>query len=358
MRRLLVLTALSLLLAGCGQAGQEQGPAPASSATPSPTATGPSIAGLTRTLTRIARSQTPSATVGCPGSGDLRSGQSLGCTVSWPSSGSGTQSAALYVSVLDDAGRFVFGTATGYGPQDYPSQERSCRVLSQPPANREDPGEVGLDYAGLLAFWNLAGRPASMDDDGDAIPCETVYPARTVARTLASPLRIEPYPVGAVTLEEVRAYAEAVLNGNGRYQVQGTLICQRPQGADLDTPATPGSTLQCHRDPDLAVQEGGIGLTVLDGTGRFVMTSFPCCGGGPWPEHYPAGSTCAELNAPPTTSDFWDFGLDYGQAFHWWALHGMPRSLDTDGDDRPCEEVYPAAAVDAVLDNTLQPPAA
>jgi hypothetical protein len=38
----------------------------------------------------------------------------------------------------------------------------------------------GLDYAAAYAYWEHEGRPARMDDDGNGVPCESVYPAEDV----------------------------------------------------------------------------------------------------------------------------------------------------------------------------------
>jgi len=39
----------------------------------------------------------------------------------------------------------------------------------------------GLDYEAAVTYWETEGRPARMDDDGNGRPCETVYPADEVA---------------------------------------------------------------------------------------------------------------------------------------------------------------------------------
>ncbi|HEX7135889.1 MAG TPA: hypothetical protein VF228_25145, partial [Iamia sp.] len=39
----------------------------------------------------------------------------------------------------------------------------------------------GLDYEAAVTYWETEGRPARMDDDGNGRPCETVYPAEEVA---------------------------------------------------------------------------------------------------------------------------------------------------------------------------------
>lgn len=350
MRRTIAIAVFSLLLVACAGSQPATSPSPTGPAAATPTQPSAPV-DLAGTLAHILRATQPGAQVECPDAGPLHEGQAVLCS----SSGPGRGQTALYVSVLADDGRFVFEEQTPYDPMDYPSQERSCRVLSQPPGNTASPAEIGLDYTGLLYFWMAAGRPASMDDDGNGVPCETVYPAGIVQRTLASPLRVEPYPVGEVSLDQVRAYAEAVINADPGYWTQGTLVCQTPQDTSLAQPATRGSTLLCHRETDRVRQEGAVGLTILDGTGRFAITLFECCRAGPWPDDYPADTTCTVLHAPP--DDSMEFGFNYSQVLYWWALHGMPASFDDDGDGRPCEDVYPEAAVDAVLDNTLQPPA-
>lgn len=320
---------LALLLTGCA------GGAPQATPTPTPI---PSEAALIATLTRVIRSTQPTAVVECP-----TAGEAVRCSMTSTTPDGRAETSAVYVSVLDDEGHFVYESETEFTPEDYPSSERSCKVLSQPPAGQA--GRTGLDYTELLYFWIAAGRPSSMDDDGNGVPCETVYSAQIVSRTMSSPLRFEPYPLGAVSLEDVRAYAEAVLNGDGRPQTQGTLICE---SSDLDRPAVRGSTLLCRRDTDVVHQEGGIGLTVLDGAGQFAITYFECCAGGPWPQDFPGDATCAVLRAPAVG---FEVGFDYGQTLYWWASHGMPAAIDADGDGLPCEDAYPVHDV-----NTLQPP--
>ncbi|HEV7721138.1 MAG TPA: hypothetical protein VGO60_07625 [Iamia sp.] len=39
----------------------------------------------------------------------------------------------------------------------------------------------GIDYEAAVTYWETEGRPARMDDDGNGRPCETVYPAEEVA---------------------------------------------------------------------------------------------------------------------------------------------------------------------------------
>ncbi len=359
-RQLLVCAVLAVmaLIASCGGSPNEAPSPPTATTTEQPSEPTPDR--LAATLTRIFVGQ---GAVTCPGSAPLRGGDAPVCT--WL--GVGAEPLPVYVSVLDDAGRFVFrGERYGATPADYPAGIISCRTLSEPPTedgySDRSPGGAGLDYAMLLHYWMAAGSPAVMDDDRDGVPCETVYPAKIVERVISSPLRVDSQAQDPTALDEVRAYAEAALTG--AYGT-GELRCETRPGVSLDDLVVAGSVASCGFFADGSPPNYGVSeptrvvLTVLDAAGRFLMASGgECCGGAPSPLDYPDTGTCASfLTTPP------DWGpqpaarhaLDFGQVLFWWHWHDHPAVYDSDGDGLPCEDVYPPGVVGPTLDGWLQP---
>lgn len=53
----------------------------------------------------------------------------------------------------------------------------SCRHLAR----------RGYTYDDAIAYWKMHGRPTLMDEDGDAVPCEAVYPEATIEYFLHNP---------------------------------------------------------------------------------------------------------------------------------------------------------------------------
>ncbi len=295
--------------------------------------------------------------VECPHDTVVAGGTAIRCVMEEPGP-SYLRRSPIFVSVLDDSGRFAFKVGLepplGNSPDDYPSGTRSCQSLREPSAF--NPAATGLDYAELLYFWMAAGRPTVMDDDGNGIPCETVYPAKAIERTLASPLRIEPYDIGGVARDEVRAFAEALVNGT--HDRAGDLVCPHvPPGTALSDPAETGWAAQCRvaTDQPDATFTGWFGLAVLDGTGKFVLARFGQSPAATIIDHPEDDNTCEALRSPDVPGGL--NGFSYPQTVWWWMWHGSPRDLDPEGNGWPCDDVYPAEEVAATLAMVQQPPA-
>lgn len=290
-------------------------------------------------------------TYSCQGGGWMRTGDAVTCL--WdpvcadPAGCGGAQwpeTQRLLVTVLDDAGRFVFtfldeGTPAYHAsPDDYPPGTDSCATLAAPPADRDT--RFGLDYPALLHHWASLGQPTSMDPDGDGRPCEDTYPAAVISQVLASPLRAGPGPAPAsLTTEDVRAHAQALLSGF--FSPMRLARCSSAR------PAAAGSTMACDvASANVDDFSDRMYLIVLDDTGGYVVIRDPVLHGFPSLEDYPPSSACRELSQPPpagsgsfATADP-PIGLAYGIVYYRWLALGRPSSWDEDGDGRPCEDVY------------------
>lgn len=351
----IALLGLSAVIASCGGTPTESSP-PSSSAVEQPS--DPTPAALAATLTQLLEG--PGAAT-CPGTALLQHGDAPVCW--W--FGVGVQPEPVYVSVLDDSGRFVFrrhGRFDAVSPADYPAGITSCRTLSEPPEEHPYPGGAGLDFAMVLHSWMAADSPPVMDDDRDGIPCETVYSAQIVERVMSSPLQVVPRAQSPTAMEEVRAFAEAA--AMGAYGT-GELRCEHKPGGSLADPVAAGSVASCGfavdgSPPDYPLSEPiPIVLTVLDGTGRFLVASGgECCGGAPGPLDYPDTGTCASFLATPPhwmPEPLGRHALDFGQVLFWWHWHDRPAVYDEDGDGLPCEGVYPSGVIEPTLAGWLQP---
>lgn len=378
-------TAAALVLGGCGlPEPPEDGSgttAPSPTTTPSARATPPpqpvpavpTVEALTAHLDGVINSTYEAGRLTCSGSGPIAQGSAVTCDWSadvaedldgYRSGGSGP----VFVAVLDDSGRYTFSSrlAGAYDaavPADYPAGTISCRTLQAAPqaaAGGQGSPSWGLDYATVMHYWMSLGSPGSMDDDGNGLPCETVYAADVVQRVSSSPLTITPGS-GAVTREQVRAHAEAVTSGvydsswleasDSGYE---RYVTDNDCGGGQAVAA--GDTMICAnwRTEWGMRQSGGVFISVLDDTGRYTFGYGPCCGGGPTPVDYPPDATCAQVSVPPPDS-VWNRGLEYRLLMHTWMYRDQDPSMDGDGDGRPCEEVYASAQVDKVVGSTLQP---
>lgn len=374
-------------VAGCGgaggvdQAGTPTATVPAAvspSSTAAPSRPSPTVEMVQEHLQGLITGARYAGTLSCDGSGPITAGTALTCR--WESADVDRPGAPVFVAVLDDTGRYTFSSRIGGPvlpgvavPSDFPVGTSSCAVLKATPSKPVRDGvDFGMDYPTVLHYWMSLGSPASMDDDGDGLPCETVYPADVVTRVAGSPL----VPGGAadggpVTRDQVRAHAEAVLAG---LHVPGPLLdddtsvhwgqatVTQPITCGGDETVATGSTLYCLDDQsDLGPQQsGGVLISVLDDTGRYTYAHGLCCGAGPSMSDYPAGSSCRQLSQPPAAIPWpptgeWAHGLDYRTLVFAWMLQGRPESWDADGDGRPCESAYPAEAVDDVFTSTLRP---
>jgi len=350
---LIATVACALAVAGCSTTST-QPPTASPSVQDSADPAAATVAGLAATLSLL-HGGNGEAT--CPGEGSIQRGDALRCH--W--FGVGEEPLPVYVSVLDDNGRFVFRDAPRTAvPEDYPPGTTSCSTLAQPPSEsvQASDSDPGLDFPLLLHFWMAAGSPAAMDDDGNGVPCETVYPAEVVQRVMASPLQAVQVPVAPAAFDDVVAYAEAWLTGTTG---TGELRCESKPAEQDEEIVAMGSAADCGfftdgMPPDYGTTEPlPVVLTVLDDTGRFLPASGgECCGGALGPLAYPATATCdAFLAAPPDGHG--SQALEYGQVVFWWNWHDRPAGQDPDEDGRPCEAVYPAGTVDATLNGWLQP---
>jgi hypothetical protein len=379
------------MLAGCGtrsapDAGSPSHLAPAAIGTPGATATteprpsptppaAPTVATLQAHLDSILDGYYGiDGSLACAESGPIGRGTALTCQRSY-ADGPGwvPPDVTVLVAVLDDTGRYTF-TIPAHGPcaapGDYPAGTISCRTLIDPPASSDRQERLGLSYPALLHYWMSMGAPSSMDDDANGWPCETVYPADIVERAAASPLvpRTGPAPQ-PVTLEDVRAHAEAVITGVSGGEVWlGEHLTMTDgekvyvQGADCssDERARAGSTMYCVKDVEIGapVQAVGVYISVLDDTGRYTLAGQGCCM-NPDVRHYPDTSTCAELSQRPPGRDFSSVdishGIPYGQLVYRWMTLGRPIDWDSDGDGRPCEDHWPVDEIDRVMNSTLRP---
>lgn len=387
---LIAFCAVVIGVAGCGTGGADQagsptpaptltsGASPSPSAAPSqPTAT---VEGIQEHLQGSITSAQHAGTLSCEGSGTVTGGTALTCR--WEFASADRSGGPVFVAVLDDTGRYTFSSRIE-GPllpgvavaSDFPAGTVSCAALADsPPTPARDGVALGMDYATVLHYWMSLGSPASMDDDRDGLPCETVYPADVVARVAGSPLVPGGTAEGgAVTRDQVRAHAEAVLAG---LHVPGPLLdddsvaslrwgetlVSQPTTCGGDAAAMAGATLLCvDAESDFGPQQsGGVLISVLDDAGCYTYTHGLCCGAGPTIADYPAGSGCEQLSQPPVdtpqpATGGWLDGLDYRTLVFAWMLQGSPADWDVDGDGRPCEQAYSAEAVDDVFASTLRP---
>lgn len=396
--RLLVLAGCVLVagVAGCGGTGgadragsstatppAQHSPAVSPSPGPSPSAVDPTVEALEGHLEGLIASTAvfdvvedgwvarPAGTLSCAGSGPISGGTALRCD--WRPEDPGASSRPVFVAVLDDTGRYTFSARLGgfmaqiAVPADFPASTISCATLRQTPPRVERDGVVfGLDYATVLHYWMSLGSPDSMDDDRDGLPCETVYPPDVVARVASSPLVAGVTTAhGPVTREQVRAHAEAVLAGltmpgplfEDEAPDWGQASVTQPTTCSGQAAATTGATQYCAdwQSEYGPHQSGGVLISVLDDTGRYTYAHGPCCGMGPSLGAYPPDSTCQQLTQPPTDPSDWLHGLDYPTVVFSWMLQGRPTGWDDNGDGRPCDQAYPAEAVDGVFTSTLRP---
>lgn len=384
------LCLLVIMAAACGtrpSTDAESSPTPPPVATASPTSSPvpcpepspsgppvPTVQTLEAHLDSVLDSCGTDGTLACAGSGAIGRGTALTCQRSYADGlGWVPPEATVLVSVLDDTGRYTF-TIPAHGPcaapADYPAGTISCRTLIDPPDPSDQQTQRGLSYPALLHYWMSLGSPASMDDDANGLPCETVYPAHIVARTAASPLvpRTGPAPQ-PVTLEDVRAHAEAITTGLSGGEVwlgehltmtDGEKVHVKGTNCSSGAPARIGSTMYCVKDVEIGhpVQAIGVYISILDDTGRYTLAGQGCCM-NPDVRDYPDTSTCAELSQRPHGQDFSSIGIShgipYGQLVYRWMTLGRPSDWDTDGDGRPCEDYWPADEIDPVMTSTLRP---
>lgn len=364
----------SLGLSGCSRFGGDPEPSassgvtttdsPSATASPAPTkstqpsaAVGPTIAELEQHLDGIIRSVQGSGKLTCEGDGGIGTGTAVTCD--WDSSVSSWPSGPVHVAVLDDSGRYAFqmsdvGPNAGAAPSDYPAGTIDCRTLMAPPVGSDK--SFGLAYPSLVNYWMAAGSPESMDDDRNGIPCETVYPADVVARTVASPLVPGNDASPENTLEDVRQHAEAAIGGiygpGSLPLISDDVDMMRGK---MNLPAETGWRFPMDWVYDEPAQGFGVQFTVLSDSGRYAISFAPCCGAGPTVSDYPVGAKCKQLLRPPKGADQWDSGLDYGSTVFFWMLHGRPSAMDGDGNGKPCEDVYPASEVSKYFGSTLEP---
>lgn len=396
--RLVVLAGCVLVagVAGCGgtggadQAGSptatpplQDSPDVSPSPSPSPSAAVPTVEALEGHLDGLIASTAvfdvvedrwvarPAGMLSCEGSNPISGGTAVRCD--WRSEDPGASSGPVFVAVLDDTGRYTFSARLGgfmaqiAMPSDFPTGTLSCATLKESPPRVERDGVfLGLDYATVLHYWMSLGSPGAMDDDRDGLPCETVYPPDVVARVTRSPLVPGAPAAGVpVTREQVRAHAEAVLTGltmpgplvEDEAPDWGQALVIQPTTCGGQAAATTGATLYCAdwQSEYGPHQSGGVLISVLDDTGRYTYAHAPCCGMGPWLGDYPPDSTCQQLTQPPTDPSDWPHGLDYPTVVFSWMLKGRPAGWDDNGDGRPCDQAYPAEAVDGVFTSTLRP---
>jgi hypothetical protein len=342
----------------------------ASNEDPASRAVEPTVAALQDQLDETLRWLFGDGLLSCAGTGPIGAGSAVSCwwqALRQPAENLRSRSGPVLVAVLDDDGRYVFSSRIANAfdaaaPADYPAGTTSCATLKAPPGTGSggDPAPAyGLDYASLLHYWMAMGSPASMDDDGDGLPCETVYPAETVARVSSSPLSLSPQ--GApITREQLRAHAEAVLRGatdavmlqqpDARWSVRGG-----PCGGDSIVHA--GDTLACtdHETEWGMRQSGGVTVVVLSDDGQYGLAHGSCCGSGPAVTDYPADATCEQLAAPPPGIDQWTDGLAYPQVVALWMQRGMGPTMDTNGNGIPCEQAYGATTAARFWDSPLVP---
>ena len=231
-------------------------------------------------------------------------------------------------------------------PSDVPPGTISCATLKENLAVARDGRWYGMDYATVLHYWMSQGSPASMDDDRNGLPCETVYPAEVVARVAGSPLVVGGRTGGGPsTREQVRAHAEAVISGvhsPGPLFEDGTPDSWAAWPTQTtrcggDAAASAGSTLYCAAWKfdylEGVRQHGGYLISVLDDTGRYAVVEGHCCGSGPSFSLYPTTSTCRQLTRLPAgdyASTGWPDGLGYRTVVFAWMLQGSTARWDAD----------------------------
>lgn len=324
-----------------------------------PVVVSPTVAELRKHLAGILRStpygsnENRKGTLTCDGSGRATEGTALRCEWKGVFSGSGGAPNSyvdqIYVAVLDDTGRYTF-QMHGVDPASYPKGTIDCRTLMQSPPGSYPEGN-GLGYSKLLYYWMDSGSPSSMDDDGNGLPCETVYPANEVARVAGSPVVPGNTPGVGHTIEDVRAHLEAVLTGPTALILSEA---RNPDGTKTDTgsAAVTGTTFTARQE----LVQGGVQVTVLDDDARYSYSYPRCCGWGPNVSDYPDDATCKQLSQPPTRAEERiTEGLPYPFVVYYWMTHGSPDRLDKDGNGKPCEAQYSGAAVKSYFGSKLQP---
>jgi hypothetical protein len=377
-----LIAVASLGLSGCSWFGGDPDPSPspsevstvpstspsAATVAPKPAEpsqpTAPTVEDLEEHLDGIISSASGSGQLTCVGRGPLSTDDAIECSwlaaayIGYPDGEIVPQrEGPVYVVVLDDNGRYTFRSSafhngTGAVVGDYPPGTTDCRALMDPPPGSDH--YLGLSYTSLLYYWITQGRPASMDDDGNGLPCETVYPARVVERTIASPLVPGNDSVTSHEVRDVVGHLEAVLSG---VRAPGTARVIDDEARVLASPAVTGTRFTVWMDYDVGMQEGEVYVTVLEDSGRYAISSGHCCLTGPNPQDYGAGTTCKRLTQDPNRGKGkgWPEGLSYGNAVFYWRMHGSPELMDGDGDGKPCENVYPASDVSKYFGSTLEP---
>jgi hypothetical protein len=100
------------------------------------------------------------------------------------------QSGGMFISVLEDSGRYTFGfgACCGSGPSitDY-GPDATCRDLSSAPAGSNY--SSGLEYRMVVNLWMARGLDPRLDEDGDGRPCEEYYPVVEIDDAMTSTLQ-------------------------------------------------------------------------------------------------------------------------------------------------------------------------
>lgn len=328
-----------------------------------PDGAGPTVADLQAHLSSLVQSSDPDPdgrgrmSYECRGSGAIGAGSAVRCversTYKRDNGSVDITKTPLYVAVLDDNGRYS-AQLGGAEPSDYPKGTIDCRTLMAPPPG-QPPQMPGLWYPTLLYYWMAAGRPASMDDDGNGLPCETVYPAEIVARAADSPLVPGNNPGVAHTVADVAQHLQAVLNVMRVPNYADAARVELGPGPDPGAPAITGTPI---RASDFSLN-GGVLVTVLGDDGRYAFSNTRCCGYGPNVGDYPPDASCKQLSQPlpkPELDDpSWPEGLAYPFVVYHWMEQGSPARLDKDGNGRPCEAQHPSGEVAAYFGSQIQP---
>lgn len=163
----------------------------------------------------------------------------------------------------------------------------------------------GLDYATAVAYWLRGGTPDRMDADGNGIPCETVYPTGDV-EVFLEPARNHPPGLHCRDLPDV-PYQDAV----AYWLLEGA-----PARMDAN-----GNGIPCE-----TVYANGV-IDFLDTSRRAEQP-------------LPSGLHCRDLH---------DDGWGFRSAVRYWLQEGSPQRMDADRDGIPCETVYAASQVDEYL---------
>jgi hypothetical protein len=220
--------------------------------------------------------------------------------------------------------------------------------------------DLGYAYPEAVLYWSLVERPARMDADANGIPCETIYTRDEVVAFWA-----ESATIGSGTVEAAVARVQHWYDDRYSRAVPNEEIVGPLQIRCLDYgPVVGGVVFVCEGVPqtkhEFSLDTADIVIYVLDPSGTSVWsvgTDLPEDTASLLYQYHlaPKGLSCAELADPIINAGMFsgstrppDDAFFYSMVY--WSFEGRPDRMDTDHDGIPCESLYDAKNIEAILE--------